>query len=85
VHEHARALVAAGDAAQTWRARLGRGPGILRLDATVAFSSCGRRPHPLLALHREVEVHLSTDERMVDVVEGGFDVVFRIGRLTDRA
>jgi hypothetical protein len=28
-------------------------------------------------------VHLSTDDRMVDVVEGGFDVVFRIGRLTD--
>ena len=36
-----------------------------------------------LALQPEVEVHLSTDDRLVDVVEGGFDVVFRIGRLTD--
>ena len=86
VHEHARALVAAADAAQDVAGiASGAVRGILRLDATVAFSQLYLTAAltRFLALHREVEVHLSTDERMVDVVEGGFDVVFRIGRLTD--
>lgn len=86
VHEHARALVASADSAQEV-AGLASGAvrGTLRLDATVAFAQLylARALTRFLALHPEVEVHLSTDERLVDVVEGGFDVVFRIGRLTD--
>jgi DNA-binding transcriptional LysR family regulator len=86
VHEHARALVEAADAAQevaglaTSAVR-----GTLRLNATPAFSQLylARAVAAFLELHPEVEVLLSTDDRMVDVVEGGFDVVFRIGRLTD--
>ncbi|HSP18857.1 MAG TPA: substrate binding domain-containing protein, partial [Myxococcaceae bacterium] len=59
--------------------------GTLRLNTTVAFSQLylAGAVTRFLALHPEVEVHLSTDDRMVDVVEGGLDVVFRIGRLTD--
>lgn len=86
VHEHARALVAAADAAQEV-AGLATGAvrGTLRLNASVAFSQLylARALTEFLALHPEVEVHLATDDRLVDVVEGGFDVVFRIGRLTD--
>ena len=86
VHAHARALVAAADAAQEV-AGLATGAvlGTLRLNATAAFSQLylARAVSAFLALHPEVEVHLSTDDRMVDVVEGGFDVVFRIGRLVD--
>jgi DNA-binding transcriptional LysR family regulator len=86
VHEQARALVAAADAAQEV-AGLASGAvrGTLRLNATPAFSQLylARAVTAFLALNPEVEVHLSTDDRMVDVVEGGFDVVFRIGRLTD--
>ena len=86
IHEHARALVAAADGAQEV-AGLATGAvrGTLRLNATVAFSQLylARAVTEFLALHPEVEVHLSTDDRLVDVVEGGFDVVFRIGRLTD--
>ena len=86
VHAHARAMVDAADAAQEV-AGLATGAvrGTLRLNATAAFSQLylARAMSAFLALHPEVEVHLSTDDRMVDVVEGGFDVVFRIGRLAD--
>ena len=86
VHAHALALVAAADAAQEV-AGLATGAvrGTLRVNATAAFSQLylARALTGFLALHPEVEVHLSTEDRMVDVVEGGFDVVFRIGRLTD--
>lgn len=86
VHEHARALVAAADAAQEV-AGLATGAvrGTLRLNATAAFSQIylARAMADFLARHPEVEVYLSTEDRMVDVVEGGFDVVFRIGQLTD--
>ena len=86
VHEHARALVASADAVQDVAGvATGAVRGTLRLNATVAFSQLylTRAVVRFLALHPEVEVHLSTDDRLVDVVEGGFDVVFRIGRLTD--
>jgi DNA-binding transcriptional LysR family regulator len=88
VVEHAQALVAAGEAAQEVAGRAtGAVRGTLRLNTTTAFSQLilTRAVAEFLALHPEVEVHLSTDERLVDVVEGGFDVVFRIGRLTDSA
>jgi len=83
---HARAMVDAADAAQEV-AGLATGAvrGTLRLNATSAFSQLylARAVSVFLGQHPEVEVHLSTDDRMVDVVEGGFDVVFRIGRLPD--
>jgi DNA-binding transcriptional LysR family regulator len=86
VHEHARALLAAADAAQEV-AGLATGAvrGTLRLNATPAFSQLylSGALVAFLELYPEVEIHLSTDDRMVDVVEGGFDMVFRIGRLTD--
>jgi DNA-binding transcriptional LysR family regulator len=86
VHEHARALVTAADAAQQV-AGLATGAvrGTLRINATAAFAKLylARAVTDFLALYPEVEVNLSTDNRLVDVVEGGFDVVFRIGRLRD--
>ncbi|HUM10265.1 MAG TPA: LysR family transcriptional regulator [Myxococcaceae bacterium] len=86
VHEHARDLVSAADSAQQV-AGLATGAvrGTLRLNATAAFAQLYlvRALAEFLVLHPEVEVQLSTDNRLVDVVEGGFDVVFRIGRLTD--
>jgi DNA-binding transcriptional LysR family regulator len=86
VHEHARALVASADAVQdVVGVATGAVRGTLRLNATGVFSQLYLTSAVVrfLALQPEVEVHLSTDDRLVDVVEGGFDVVFRIGRLTD--
>jgi len=86
VHEHARTLVTAADAAQDV-AGLATGAvrGTLRLNASTAFAQLylARAITDFLALHPEVEVNLSTDNRLVDVVEGGFDVVFRMGQLRD--
>ena len=45
--------------------------GRVRVSAPVTFE------------HPEVEVQLATDDRLVDVVEGGFDLVVRISRLRD--
>ena len=86
IHEHASNVVTAADAAQDVAGiATGAVRGTLRLNATVAFSQLylAAAVARFLALHREVEAHLSTDERLVDVVEGGFDVVIRIGQLTD--
>ncbi len=86
VHEHARALVASADAVQdVVGVATGAVRGTLRLNATGVFSQLYLTSAVVrfLALQPEVEVHLSTDDRLVDVVEGAFDVVFRIGRLTD--
>jgi DNA-binding transcriptional LysR family regulator len=79
VHEHARALVTAADSAQQVAARHRRRPRHLRLNATPAFAQLYlvRAVAEFLALYPEVEVQLTTDNRLVDVVEGGFDVVFR--------
>jgi DNA-binding transcriptional LysR family regulator len=38
-----------------------------------------------LAAHPAIELQLHTDDRFVDVVDGGFDVVIRIARLRDSA
>lgn len=84
--DHARALVAAAESAHEVAGEVAATVrGTLRLNATAAFSQLylTRALADFLALHPEVEVHLSTDDRLVDVVEGGFDVVFRIGRLTE--
>ncbi|MGZ3445733.1 MAG: LysR family transcriptional regulator [Myxococcaceae bacterium] len=86
VHEHARALVASADAVQdVVGVATGAVRGTLRLNATGTFSQLYLTSAVVrfLALQPEVEVHLSTDDRLVDVIEGGFDVVFHIGRLTD--
>src|SRR5689334_1489386 len=65
VHEQARALVAAADAAQEV-AGLATGAvrGTLRLNATPAFSQLylARAVTAFLELNPEVEVHLSTDD-----------------------
>jgi DNA-binding transcriptional LysR family regulator len=86
VYEHCVALVAAGAAAEEVAAGAeGEVRGTLRINAPVTFAQMhlARALAGFLALHPAVEAHLSTDDRFVDVVEGGFDVVIRIGRLAD--
>lgn len=59
--------------------------GRVRVSAPVTFAQM----HLVWAVaaflreHPEVEVQLATDDRLVDVVEGGFDLVVRISRLRD--
>lgn len=90
VYEHCVALVAAANAVE--EAAGSAGPlsteraltGTLRVNAPVTFAQMYLTPAIVrfLSQQPQLEVQLSTEDRFVDVVEGGFDVVLRIGRLT---
>lgn len=59
--------------------------GALRVSAPVTFGAMRLTPVVLdfLARHPAIEVRLSVNDRMVDLVDEGFDVAVRIGRLED--
>lgn len=59
--------------------------GTLKVSAPVTFSQMhlAAAVAGFLAEYPEVDVHLTAEDRLVDVVEGGFDVVVRISRLGD--
>lgn len=85
-YEHCAALLAAAEAAEDAVAGATTVPrGVLRVNAPVTFSQMylAAAVAPFLARHPEIDLHLSADDRIVDVVEGGFDVVVRIGRQVD--
>jgi DNA-binding transcriptional LysR family regulator len=85
-YEHCAALLAAADAAEEAVAGASTTVGgSLRVSAPVSFSQLYLADAftAFLAKHPGVELELSGDDRFVDVVEGGFDVVIRITRLTD--
>jgi DNA-binding transcriptional LysR family regulator len=85
-YEHCAAMLRAAKAAEEALVGAGReAAGVLRITAPVTFSQM-YLVHALAAFarqHPRVAIHLSTDDRIVDVVEGGFDVAIRIGRLRD--
>lgn len=85
VYEHCAALLAAAGAAEeTARARTGV-RGVIQVNAPVTLSQMhlGGAIADFLQRHPEVEVSLFAEDSLVDVIEGGFDVVVRIGRLAD--
>jgi DNA-binding transcriptional LysR family regulator len=79
-------MIAAATAA-TGEAGAEEGPmrGLVRVNAPVSFSQLHLADAlaEYLAAEPEIELDLQCDDRLVDVVEGGFDVVIRIGRLAD--
>lgn len=85
-YEHCAQLVSAADAAEasvSSASRLARGR--LSVNAPVTFAQMYLGPPLASFLQRypEIELDVSTDNRVIDVVEGGFDVVIRISRLTE--
>lgn len=85
-YQHCAALLAAAEAAEeavAGAAASARGP--LRMNAPVTFAQMflADALAGFLAAHPEIELRLTTDDRLVDVVEGGFDLVIRITRLRD--
>ncbi|WP_394823681.1 LysR family transcriptional regulator [Pendulispora albinea] len=86
VYEQCAALVAAAAAAEEVAGGAkGDVRGTLRVNAPVTFAQMylARTLAEFLAKHPGLEVHLSTEDRIVDMVEGGFDIVIRIGRLAN--
>lgn len=83
-YEHCARLLEAGQAADGVVAAAGDAlRGTIRVSAPVTFARMhlGSALAEFLALQPDLRVELTTDDRMVDVVADGFDLVVRIGRL----
>ncbi len=84
--ERSRAILAEAEAAEALVHDLSATPrGRLRVSAPVSFGAC--RVAPLVSRYLqdfpEVEIELSLTDRYVDVVDEGYDAVFRLGPLVD--
>jgi DNA-binding transcriptional LysR family regulator len=85
-YEHCAALIAAADAAEeSVSAASQTARGRLRVNAPVTFSQLYLGPPIAAFLERypEIDLELSTENRLVDVVEDAYDVVIRISRLRE--
>jgi DNA-binding transcriptional LysR family regulator len=85
-YEHCAALLAAADAAEEAVAGASSEPrGRLQVNAPVSFSQMYLADAfaAFLRKHPRIEIDLSADDRIVDAIEGGYDLVIRITRLAD--
>lgn len=84
--DRARNILAEVEAAENLAAESQQAPrGLLRVNAPVTFGSTSLAQvlPDYLRAHPEVTVELSITDRMVDLVDEGFDAVIRIGALSD--
>lgn len=82
-----RALLAAQDAAEAATSGLISPRGRLRINAPMSFGLLHVAPAlgAFARLYPELKVDLVLDDRVLDLVEGGFDLAVRIGALPDSA
>lgn len=80
-----RIVQAAADATESIAEVSGRARGTLRIGAPVTLSQMclSRLVAELLLEHPGIDVELVAEDRLVDLVEGGYDAVVRITRLSD--
>ena len=83
----AKALIAELDEIETLFSGTANLRGRVRIDmpVTVARNIVIPRLRELLSAHPQLEIQLSTTDRLVDVVREGFDCVLRVGQLSDSA
>lgn len=67
------------------RSRSGAARGVLRINAPVTFGILHLAPlwGPFRELHPQVRLDITLSDRVVDLVEEGYDVAIRIARLPD--
>jgi len=80
-----RILQDVGDATAEIAERRGELAGPLRISAPVSFGCLHLGPalYGFLALHPKIELSLDVDDRLVNVVAGGYDAVVRHGPIVD--
>lgn len=86
VYEHCAAIVAAAAAAESSaRSASEELRGTIRINAPVTFAHMhlARALAPFLAGHPGIAIDLATDDRYVDVIDSGYDIIIRVGRLRD--
>lgn len=85
-YERVKIILAEVEAAEALAAETRAIPrGRLRINAPVSFGIHALSPRlpEYLQMYPEVSIDLSVSNRYVDVIEEGFDAVFRVGELTD--
>jgi DNA-binding transcriptional LysR family regulator len=85
-YERAKRAIEEADEADSAARGAGSGlTGRLRISAAVTFARLHLVPRlaPFLAAHPELDLDIVLDDRMVDLVQEGIDVAFRMGALTD--
>ncbi|MFB6358289.1 MAG: LysR family transcriptional regulator, partial [Thiohalorhabdaceae bacterium] len=85
-YDYCRQAVAAAQAGEEAVTRLQEQPrGVLSLNAPVSFGSRHLAPviSRFMRRYPEVSVDMTLDDRVVDLVEAGFDVAVRIAELPD--
>lgn len=82
--EHCQRAMAELDEAQLALSGMRATPtGLLRVTAPLSFGFLGPMLGPFLERHPEVQLEMVCTDRVVDLVEEGFDVAIRAGRLPD--
>ena len=84
--EHCDALLKAAEAAKESVSAVSEvARGTVRVNAPVSFAQMHLAPvlASFLRAQPDIDVQLSADDRLVDLVEGGFDLVVRVTRLTE--
>jgi len=85
-YERARNILAEMEIAEGLAAQTRIVPrGKLRINASVTFGIHALTPKiaEYMQLYPEISVELSLSNRYVDLIDGGFDAIFRIGELSD--
>lgn len=85
-YERARIILAEVEAAEALAAETRAVPrGHLRINAPVTFGIHALAPklHDYMAAYPDVTIDMTMANRYVDVIEEGYDAVFRVGDLTD--
>lgn len=85
-HERAARILADAEEAETAVSQLSAAPrGVLRVNAPVTFGiqHLGPLLPAFMAAYPDLAVEVSLNDRFVDLVEEGFDVAVRVGRLPD--
>ncbi|ETC89996.1 LysR family transcriptional regulator [Xanthomonas hortorum] len=85
---HARTSDPFGEIAQVveeLKSGIGRPRGVLRISAPLLFShiAMGRIGAAFLRPHPEVQLEVTAEDRLVDLVEDGYDIVIRFNPPTD--
>jgi DNA-binding transcriptional LysR family regulator len=83
-YQHAARMVAEAEEAELAVDRMQEAPrGLLRVTAPLSFAYLARVVSAFLARFPEVQLELVCSDRIVDLVDEGFDLAVRTGRLAD--
>ena len=83
-YQHASRIVAEVEEAESAVTRLQEAPrGLLRITTPLNFGHLGPIVASFLTRYPEVQIEMVCSDRVVDLIDEGFDLAIRVGRLAD--